>query len=106
MLLLKGRGVEVPGECPFLSGEYAMQYVSAMQAEDENGFVKAICNAKHFSSYDVEAGKDSEGAGAPYDRGSFNASVANQDLTETYLHHFRTAVQGGGLRGAMCRYYN
>ena len=85
-----------------------MGYVGGMQAKDKSGrYRKTICNAKHWSSYDVERGIDAspgprsfdpangwpEG-GEQYNRGSFNAFVSEQDLAETYWPQFRAAVRG------------
>ena len=80
-----GRCVEVPGEDPFLTGEYGRHYVRAMQAQDEHGFYKTMCNLKHYNSYDVERGSDSQGHGLPYERSSFNAVLSPRDMVETYL---------------------
>jgi len=113
-----GRCLEVPSECPLLTGEYAMGYVGGMQARDKSGrYRKTICNAKHWSSYDVERGIDpSPGprsfdpangwpeGGEQYNRGSFNAFVSEQDLAETYWPQFRAAVRGAELGGTMCSY--
>ena len=43
--------------------QYAMQYIRGMQISDDRGFMKTICNAKHFSGYDVESGEEAEGRG-------------------------------------------
>ena len=100
-----GRCLEVPGEDPYLSGEYAIGYVAAMQQRDASGnFTRTRCNAKHFSAYDVEKGATNQGRGDEYNRGSFNATVLRRDLLETYFPHFRAAVKGGGLGGTMCSY--
>ena len=82
-----GRCLEVPSECPLLTGEYAMSFVHAMQQKSTDGkYFKVVreretlpflalpplcqslmpvrvwclqlANAKHFSSYDVEKGSD------------------------------------------------
>ena len=48
-----GRCLEVPGEDPVLSGEYAVGYVGGMQQGPEtstNKLSMAICNAKHWSA--------------------------------------------------------
>ena len=95
-----------------------MGYVGGMQAKDKSGrYRKTICNAKHWSSYDVERGIDpSPGprsfdpangwpeGGELYNRGSFNAVVSEQDLAETYWPQFRAAVRGADLGGTMCSY--
>eukprot|EP00054_Salpingoeca_dolichothecata_P027194 m.198250 g.198250 ORF g.198250 m.198250 type:complete len:840 (-) comp25890_c1_seq10:30-2549(-) len=99
-----GRCVEVPGEDPILTGEYARHYVKAMQVQDSDGVYKTLANAKHFSAYDVEYGKTSQGQGQIYNRGSFNAIVTKQDAVETYLPQFQTANKAANLGGAMCSY--
>ena len=104
-----GRCLEVPGECPLLTGEYAMGFVHAMQQRSTDGkYFKTLANAKHFSSYDVEKGFDNlpgrTGGGALYDRGGFNAHTSRQDMIETYWPQFRAAVAGAGLGGTMCSY--
>ena len=70
-----GRCLEVPGEDPFLSGEYAMRYVQALQAADAQGFALAAANVKHVFFYDVEAGV---AGGENYNRMSFNAVLTEQ----------------------------
>ena len=104
-----GRCLEVPSECPLLTGEYAMSFVHAMQQKSTDGkYFKVLANAKHFSSYDVEKGSDNSpgqiGGGAKYDRGSFNAYTSRQDMIETYWPQFRAVVQGADLAGTMCSY--
>ena len=84
-----------------LSGEYAQGYVGGMQRRQGN-FTQTICNAKHWSAYDVEKGTTR--GGSAYDRGSFDAIVSELDLAETYWPQFRAAVQGAQLGGTMCSY--
>ena len=91
--------VQVPSECPLLTGEYAMGFVHSMQQRSTDGqYFKVLANAKHFSSYDVEKGVDNlpgkVGGGTPYDRGKFNGHTSRQDMIETYWPQFRAAVQG------------
>ena len=100
-----GRCLEVPGEDPLLSAEYAVRYVAAMQERHpQTNATKAFCNAKHWSSYDVERGATDDGAGEPYNRGSFDAIVTKQDLAQTYWPQFRAAATRAGLGGVMCSY--
>lgn len=61
-----------------------------------------ICNAKHWSAYDVEKGFTNDGSGDAYDRGSFNAVLPRQDLIESYWPHFETTVRQANLGGVMC----
>ena len=44
-----GRASELPGEDPFLSGEYAINYVSGMQEEDSRDHPRMLSYVKHFS---------------------------------------------------------
>ena len=96
----------MPGECPLLTGEYAMGFVRAMQQRSADGqYFKVLANAKHFSGYDVETGTDNlpdrVGGGAQYNRGSFKGHTSRQDMIETYWPQFRAAVQGAELGGTM-----
>ena len=45
-----GRGQETPGEDPYLSSEYAVQYVSGMQGSD-NRYMKTLTTCKHFAAF-------------------------------------------------------
>lgn len=68
-----GRGQEVPGEDPFLTGEYVMQFSYHMQHGPDQKYLRVLSTAKHFLDYDQE--------GSPYGvmRGDFDAIVADQD---------------------------
>ena len=45
-----GRNSELPGECPFLNGEYATHYVSGMQQPDPHGHPLMLAYLKHFDA--------------------------------------------------------
>eukprot|EP00038_Savillea_parva_P023364 m.40557 g.40557 ORF g.40557 m.40557 type:complete len:1020 (+) comp5998_c0_seq1:874-3933(+) len=99
-----GRGQEVPGEDPFLNGEYAMRWIHAFQyGVDGSGgggdteSLKALACAKHAFDYDLE---DWGG----FDRSSFNAVVSDRDQVEYYFPAWRAAVQGGQVGSVMCSY--
>eukprot|EP01084_Bolivina_argentea_P243625 408377_1 len=49
-----GRGQEVPGEDPFLTSQYVMQYSYNMQYGEDTKYLKVISTAKHFADYDQE----------------------------------------------------
>ncbi len=63
---------EVPGEDPFLTGEYAMHYIRGFQEGPDPRYLKAVSTAKHYCDYDCE---NCNGV----DRGSFNAVVNDHD---------------------------
>lgn len=89
---------EVPGEDPFLNGEYAMRWIHAFQygvEGDESDSIKALPSAKHAFDYDLE---DWGG----FNRASFNALVSDRDQVEYYFPAWRAAVQGGQVGSVMC----
>ena len=62
-----------PGEDPFLTGEYVMQFSYHMQHGPDQKYLRVLSTAKHFLDYDQE--------GSPYGvmRGDFDAIVTDQD---------------------------
>jgi len=92
-----GRGQEVPGEDPFLTGEYVMHYSRGMQEGDDPRYIKVVSTAKHYADYDLEGNWG-------VDRGSFNAIVNDQDQVEYYWPAFRAAVEGAHIHSIMCSY--
>ena len=46
-----GRGQETPGEDPFLTSEYATQFVSHMQEGEDANYLKVSSCCKHYSAY-------------------------------------------------------
>jgi len=85
-----GRAQEVPGEDPFLTGEYAAAFVTGMQGNDAYQLAGATC--KHFSAYDVEAG-----------RHSFDANVSRRDLVEFHWPAFQKCAEAR-VASVMCSY--
>ncbi|KAJ6615735.1 Beta-xylosidase/alpha-L-arabinofuranosidase 2 [Pseudolycoriella hygida] len=78
-----GRGQETPGEDPYLSAEYARNFVDGLQGEEDKvGFVKASACCKHFAAHSIEEGRD-----------SFDAIVTEQDMADTYLPAFKACVE-------------
>jgi hypothetical protein len=78
-------GEQVPGEDPFLAGEYAMNFISAFQGEGESRYLKAISTAKHFATYDLEGNWET-------DRTEFNAVVTLQDQVGVTLCTHRSLM--------------
>ncbi len=77
-----GRGMETYGEDPYLTGQLGMAVVRGLQGDRENGDLKAQACAKHFA---VHSGPEST-------RHSFDVTVSERDLRETYLPAFRDLV--------------
>ncbi len=88
-----GRGQEIYGEDPYLSGRLGVRFVKGLQEEKE-GFIKAAACAKHFA---VHSGPEKQ-------RHSFDARVSRQDLYETYLPAFKACVQEAGVEAVMGAY--
>jgi len=88
-----GRGMETYGECPHLTGEMAVQFISGIQGNDSKYF-KSIATSKHFA---VHNGPESS-------RHSFNAKVSEHDLRNTYLPAFEKTVKESQVASIMCAY--
>lgn len=88
-----GRGMETYGEDPYLTGELAVPFIKGLQGDDEK-YLKLVATAKHFA---VHSGPEST-------RHSFDVWPNDYDLAETYLPHFKRAVQEAGVHSVMCAY--
>lgn len=49
-----GRGEETVGEDPYLGAQYAYAYVTGLQGNEADGYLKVAANCKHFVAYDLE----------------------------------------------------
>eukprot|EP00912_Choanoflagellata_sp_UC4_P002009 UC4_evm6s1289 len=87
-----GRGEETPGEDPLINGEYAKQFVTGMQGNDEK-YVKVSSCLKHYAAYNEESG-----------RNSFPAMVTSQDMEDTFLPAFQAGIEDGKATSIMCSY--
>lgn len=87
----------MPGEDPFLTGEYVMHYSRGMQEGNDPKYIKVVSTAKHYADYDLEGNWGT-------DRGSFNAIVNDQDQVEYYWPAWRAAVEGAHIHSIMCSY--
>ncbi|MCD7898849.1 MAG: glycoside hydrolase family 3 C-terminal domain-containing protein [Bacteroides sp.] len=88
-----GRGMETYGEDPHLTAELAIPFIRGLQGNDEK-YLKLVATAKHFA---VHSGPEST-------RHSFDVWPNEYDLAETYLPHFKRAVQEAGVYSVMCAY--
>lgn len=92
-----GRGMETPGEDPYLSGQYAVHFIKGMQEGEDPRYLKTIATLKHYAAYSVENWHH-------YSRHSFNAVVSDQDLVQTYLPAFEAGIKEGKAASVMCSY--
>lgn len=88
-----GRNSELPGEDPFLSGSYAVEYVKGMQETDEAGYPRMVAYLKHFIAYNRET-----------DRGSDDYAISQYDFADTYLPQYEMGMTSGAASGVMCSY--
>ena len=78
-----GRNIEVPGEDPYLSGEYATQFVQGFEhaPEDPNGFLQASACCKHYVANEMESTTQLDGES--WDRQHYDAAVTQRDLVDS-----------------------
>ncbi|MDR2292793.1 MAG: glycoside hydrolase family 3 C-terminal domain-containing protein [Prevotellaceae bacterium] len=88
-----GRGMETYGEDPYLTAELAIPFIKGLQGNDPKYF-KLISTAKHFA---VHSGPESI-------RHSFDVMPNDYDMAETYLPHFKRAVEEAKVYCVMCAY--
>lgn len=89
-----GRGMETYGEDPYLMGVLGVSVVKGLQGDDDSPIRKAHACAKHYA---VHSGPESN-------RHSFDVSVSERDLRETYLPAFKDLVVKGGVEEVMTAY--
>jgi beta-glucosidase len=88
-----GRGQETYGEDPFLTGQFAVAFITGMQGPDREHLVVST-TAKHFA---VHSGPE------PLRHG-FDAQASAHDLADTYFPAFRAAVVDAHVASVMCVY--
>lgn len=76
-----GRTQETFGEDPYMVSEYAYHFITTTQGTDPK-YKRIICAPKHFVGH----------SGPEYKQHSFNATISEKDMFETYLPPFRRAV--------------
>ena len=73
-----GRNIEVPGEDPYHSGEYAEWFVKGFeQAPEDERYIQASACCKHYAANSME--HTTEG-GQTHTRHDFSANITQQDL--------------------------
>ncbi len=88
-----GRGMETYGEDPYLTGRLGVAFIKGLQGNDPR-YLKLVATAKHFV---VHSGPEST-------RHSFDAHISGYDFYNTYLPHFKAAVQEANVQSVMCAY--
>lgn len=88
-----GRGQETYGEDPYLTSRIGVNYIKALQGDDDKYF-KVIATAKHFAVH----------SGPEKSRHEDNYQTSNRDLYETYLPAFEAAVKEAKVHSVMCAY--
>jgi len=88
-----GRGQETYGEDPYLTSRMGVEFVRGLQGNDPK-YLKAVATPKHFA---VHSGPEPE-------RHSFDATISDRDLRETYLPAFRATVTEARAGSVMCAY--
>ena len=98
-----GRNFETPGEDPYLTGEYAAEFVRGFQESPVDGgaHLQASACCKH---YDANSMEKSTEAGVSWSRHNFDANVTQQDLVDSYMAGFQSCVEKGRVSGLMCAY--
>ena len=100
-----GRGQETPGEDPFVTSQYAANFVLGMQDDNNNNndnsnndkYLKVSSCCKHYAVYNFEATGN-------VTRHNFNALTSDYDLNDTYLVPFKYCVTEGKASSLMCSY--
>ncbi|WCJ43056.1 beta-xylosidase 1 [Euphorbia peplus] len=101
-----GRILETPGEDPFVVGKYGSNYVRGLQdvegsTENQKDLntrpLKVSSCCKHYAAYDVDNWHG-------YVRETFDATVTEQDMVETFLLPFEMCVKEGDVSSVMCSY--
>ena len=90
-----GRNQEVPGEDPYLTSQYSIEFVKGLQGTGDKAQIGAAC--KHFIANSLEGG-----TGSGIDRHNFDARISLEDLHDYYLPPFEACARHA--MGTMCSY--
>ena len=114
-----GRSQEVPGEDPYLTGEYGSYIIRGTQEGGPDArYMQAAGTMKHFQLYDYEGYQPNHGdAGMPPDascdtdspgphcgRGTFDSFPPARDFAGYYMQAFKTVAQRAAPAAVMCAY--
>ncbi|CAF0836379.1 unnamed protein product [Adineta steineri] len=93
---LWGRNQETYGECPYLSGMFAIYFVHGLQGPSSARYLNTNAGCKHF---DAHNGPEN----IPVSRFSFDVKLSEFDWRSTFLPAFHACVNAGSY-GIMCSY--
>ena len=88
-----GRGMETYGEDPYLTGKMGMAFIKGLQGDNPK-YLKTVATSKHYIVH----------SGPEPDRHSFDAVINERDFRDTYLPHFKMAVEEANVWSVMCAY--
>src|SRR3954468_8132137 len=88
-----GRGQETYGEDPFLTGRFAVAFITGMQGNDPDHY-RVVATAKHFAVH----------SGPEPSRHTDDIKVSRHDEEDTYLPAFRAAMVEAKAGSLMCAY--
>ena len=88
-----GRNQETVSEDPWLSGQYAVNFIQGVQGHDTaSDYLATAATCKHLDAYSQET-----------NRHNSNAEVTTLDMMETYLPQFEACINAGATQ-VMCSY--
>ena len=91
-----GRNIESAGEDPFVSGQYAANFVQGFEHATETPYpLQASACCKHFVANELDGWNGT-------DRNHIDVFVPQQDLVDSYLPSFQSCVEEGKVSGIMC----
>ena len=93
---LWGRNQETYGECPYLTGMFAIYFVHGLQGPSSARYLNTNSGCKHF---DAHNGPEN----IPQSRFSFDVKLSEFDWRSTFLPAFRACVNAGTY-SIMCSY--
>ena len=94
---------EVPGEDPYQSGEYAVNFVQGFErAPEDDGHIQASACCKHYAANSMESTKEPDGES--FTRHTIDAQIPMQDLVDSYMAPFQSCVEVGKVSSLMCSY--
>ena len=96
LLKSKRRNLESAGEDPFLSGQYAANFIQGFEHAKEASYpLQASTCCKHFVANELDKWNGTN-------RDHIDVYVPEQDLVDSYLPSFQTCVEEGKASGIMC----
>lgn len=80
-----------PGEDPYLTGSYGIEYVKALQEQDSNGHPRVNSYLKHFDAYSTETNRM---------HSDFN--ISQFDWWDTFLPQYKRVFTEANAGTSVC----